>query len=575
MLQSFLGFARSYGLAGLIALVGLNTLPSNEPDPVDSVDPDIGSISTPAPDPDPDPEPDPDPGTSVEPEVLTARTDCGVYKGSVDEGGAAFKGIPFAAPPTGGNRFRPPQPATCQAPTEVIAATQFAPLCTQLDSFGHPTGQEDCLYLNVWTPDDTFPAQPSRPVIVYVHGGGNLIGGTSMERFGAPVFDGARLATRGDAVVVSVAYRLGALGYLAHPALSEESPDAVSGNYGILDQIAALQWVQRNIDVFGGDPNQVAVVGQSAGASNVCVLIASPKASGLFQAGIIQSGACSQPDLATRITQGQSLVAAAGCAEPTSAACLRSVSADAWAQAAGSNSIVGSGLVSDDIGPSVDGVVLISSPLQAISAGNHNRVRMIVGATAAETGSYTDPNMTQATYENLVRSRFGNRGAADVLAVYPSTDYPSISAAWTALTTDFQFICPARRTARAAAGAQSQPVHLYVFRKALESARYESLGSFHGLELFYLFQQTDRINGYTPSPDDFALEDDMLSYWTKFAAGDALNGQNGITWPDYNQTLQLHLDLTHPVSVESNLAEQRCDFWDSFSIFGSRFSAAR
>ncbi len=493
----------------------------------------------------------------------TVATDCGTFRGSINAATVAFKGMPYASPPTGNLRFRPPAAPACSA--EIQIARQFAPACPQLTLTGDSIGQEDCLYLNVWTPATEFPAQPTRPVIVYIHGGGNTTGATDIERFGATLLDGERAAANGNAVIVTMAYRLGALGFLAHPALSAEDPNNVSGNYGIYDQIAALEWVQRNIERFGGDPDRVALIGQSAGAQNVCAIVASARSQDLFQAAAIHSGACNAPSLAASQADGEDIAELAGCAAGAAASCLRGLTTDAWLQAIGTSLPLGTGFVQQPVGPIADGFLLADSPLAVIASGAHNQVPLIVGATTNESAAFSIPAITTETYEALVLATF-TIIAPQVLAAYPASAYPSPRDALIALTSDSQFVCPARRTARAAAASQAQPVFLYSFNKALESPQYESLGAFHGLELFYLFQQLEQINSYAPTVADLNLASSILNYWTALADSGNPNGSAEPLWPAYNEQSEAHLNLAAPISAGSDLSKSQCDFWDGFAL---------
>ena len=210
--------------------------------------------------------------------VPTAKVEQGLLKGTIEDGMTIYRGVPFAAPPVGDLRWRAPQPAANWQ--GVRPADKFAPQCVQ----GIPgiTTSEDCLYLNVWTPAKTASARI--PVLVWIYGGGFSVGGTAV-----PTYSGEKLAQKG-VVLVSIAYRLGALGFLAHPELSAESPQHVSGNYGLLDMIAGLQWIKKNIAAFGGDPERVTIFGESAGGIAVSQLCASPLAKGLFEGAISESG---------------------------------------------------------------------------------------------------------------------------------------------------------------------------------------------------------------------------------------------------------------------------------------------
>ena len=234
-------------------------------------------------------------GSSTDP--LVVATDKGLVKGMTAGSGLAFLGIPFGKPPTGSLRFMPPEPADCWS--DVADATHYGNTCAQWN--GIVIGSEDCLNLNVWTPALPSSTSTPLPVIVWMYGGGNLLGGTNfgLSEFGLGqnVYDGQARANAQHAVVVSFNYRVGVLGFLAHPALKAANPENTTGNYGLLDALLALQWVQDNAAAFGGDNTHVMLFGQSAGAFNTCALVASPLAHGLFSSALMESGNCAAEQL--------------------------------------------------------------------------------------------------------------------------------------------------------------------------------------------------------------------------------------------------------------------------------------
>lgn len=497
-----------------------------------------------------------------EPSADTVATQCGTFRGSATEGVVAFKGLPYARPPIGALRWQPPAAPVC--PLETRVADAFAPACAQLDADGNTLSlAEDCLYLNVWTPSGAFPSNDARPVLFFIHGGGNQQGSTSTERLGVTLYDGSRLAAASDAVIVTVGYRLGALGFLAHPALSAESADQRSGNYGLLDQIAALNWVQDNIAAFGGDPQRVTIFGESGGARDVCSLVASPLASGLFHGAIMQSGGCRQPALAQAEADGMTIARAAGCDATDSADCLRSASVQSLLDAIGPE-VMDNAFVGENIGPVVDNHVLLDSPETVIAAGAHNIVPLIIGANADETGNSAPLNLSEAEYTALIRTQFGVPLGDIILARYPASSYASPAAAYVALSTDVQFICPARRLARAAA-VYSQPVYAYRFAKAFESTLLQRFGAFHGIELIYLFQQISALQDYTATTADLAVESAMADYWGAFAhTGDANGGTNAV-WEPYSAAADNVLQIAANIEQIVEPRADECAFWDTFS----------
>ncbi len=513
----------------------------------------------------PPPSTEPQPETPPSPD--TVGTACGSFQGSVEQGIVAFKGIPYARPPVGALRWQPPAQPDCGE--MVQTAFEFAPSCAQFDREGDIASlAEDCLYLNVWTPDAEFPADGERPVLVFIHGGGNQMGSPSQVQLGLNLYDGAALAAKTDSVVVTLAYRLGALGYLAHPALSAEHPQGRSGNYGLLDQLTALHWVQANIARFGGDPGQVAIFGESAGARNVCSLVASPLASGLFGAAIMQSGGCRQQSLAQAEADGLAVASAAGCDSTSDASCLRALPVDTLLDALGPEMANGA-FVGKNIGPIVDGEILTGSPDELIAAGAHNQVPLIIGANTDETRHWIGASITESEYRTLVYAQFGTNFGNQVLAQYPVADYASAAAAYTALSTDSQFICPARRVAQGAA-LSSQPVYVYRFAKGFESTPLQRLGAFHGVELFYIFQKVSELESYPASDTDRAIEATMAQYWSSFARSgnpNATDIANTGAWEPYSTADDRVLLIDSTTSQIAEPRAEHCAFWASPNSF--------
>ena len=484
-------------------------------------------------------------------------SDHGVIAGEQLADLVAFRGIPYAAPPVGELRFRPAAAPACVP--GVSERTTLGPRCVQLvkDKNGAVTdtiGDEDCLTLNVWTPglDDA-----ARPILVFIHGGGNTIGGSD-----DPLYDGAALAAAQDLVVVTLNYRLGALGFLVHPELAAESPDAVSGNYAISDQIAALAWVQAHAARLGGDPQRVLLLGESAGAVDTCTLIGSPLAAGLFSRAIVQSGVCNERSLAQlRKDIADEWLASSGC-DTDVPACLRArpaselvnLTPDGYPDVAA----LGQGW-----GPHVDGHVVPTTSLAAMQAGTHNQVPVIFGSNAAETANAVPP-LSDANYEALVKATFGPF-ADEVLAAYPLADYPDARAAYVALSSDLKFVCNARRAARAAAAGQQLPVRRYHFAyDAYTTAPGVTPVAFHGLELVYIFAGWAGVQlgnfDYKPNQDDLAMSTIMQSAWARFAAiGDPAAD---LAWPAYAAVTDDHAILDIPPATGQHLREAQCDFWD-------------
>jgi len=375
--------------------------------------------------------------TSLAADPSIVATERGPVRGTVTGNLRKFLGIPYAAPPLGRLRWRPPQE---HAPWTVpLDATRFGPHCPQQASvFGTESVSEDCLFLNIFTPSDAPNERDDShgyPVMVWIHGGALTVGESDD-------YIPTKLVQQGRVIVVTINYRLGALGFLAHPALSAESPHSISGNYGILDQQFALKWVKRNISAFGGDPHTVTLFGESAGGLSVFSQLASPTAKGLFHLSIVESGAyeLTLPTLADEETHGKAFAALVGC-DDQSAGCLRSRSVK--------EILTNWGLF--DSNPNVDGKVLPLSLDEAFGAGQFNHVPLIHGTTHDEWRFFVALSfdlaggpVTEDTYPAVVESMVGPDAAPLVLAEYPLSAFDSPDLAIGAIGTDSIFACPAR-----------------------------------------------------------------------------------------------------------------------------------
>jgi para-nitrobenzyl esterase len=445
------------------------------------------------------------PATAARPGGLVVRTGSGLVSGLAKDGERQFLGIPYAAPPTGQRRWQPPQRP--QSWNGVRDARSYGDSCVQDSSwdpgYDEPILTEDCLSANVYVPDS---ARPGLPVLVWIHGGGFVNGA------GRDVVP-TTMVTKRDTVVVTVNYRLGALGLLRIPALG------LDGNVGLLDQQYALRWVQRNIGAFGGNPARVTIAGESAGGASVCDHLASPAAAGLFSAAIIQSGAydgCGvTTDAAARQAAGKFLqdlgcTVNLDCLEAKTPAEIIAAQADV------------------DWGPVVGGPALLVAPMAAFASGHYNRVPVVNGSNLNEgtlfifgNFDYQGKTLSAAEYPAVVRAEF--KAAGDqVLAAYPLSAYTVPALAMSAAVTDSYFACPAY--ALDSALSSRGPVFTYEFADQT-APRIEGLrglpssfplGAHHAVELQYLFRHFGH-----PSPFDRAqrkLSDQMISYWSTFAA---------------------------------------------------------
>ena len=478
-------------------------------------------------------------------------TQQGNVLGNLASGFRSFLGIPYAAPPTGKLRWEPPQAAT--AWTEARDATKYGFTCPQIPLVGMTPAtkqNEDCLTLNVWTP---WPLPASKaPVMVWIHGGGFTMGGSATA-----TYNGAKIAQKSKTVLVSLNYRLGPLGFLAHSAIKPGS-----ANFGILDQQAALRWVKQNIAAFGGDPNNVTIFGESAGGMSVGAHLASPASKGLFHRAAIQSGGVGETldTLTAAQAQGTKLVQKLGCdAAQNTLDCIRGKKADDVIKALPLKAgfFFGTGA---SWGPLVDGVVLPKQPMTLVKDGKWNKVPLLLGTNKDEGTLFIFLGqlaaMTKVQYSAWVTSFFGAQ-ATKVLAEYPVTGYAKPSDAMSALLADLAFHCTARRAARNIAAA-GQPVYRYHFTVTPSGSLLAFLGAFHSAEIPFIFDTSLKV-----STAEAALTQQMMGFWTRFAAKGDPNEAGKSTWPSYDKAKDQHLELGLKLTTGSGLRKKKCDFWDA------------
>ena len=445
----------------------------------------------------------------------------GMVQGSLENGLAVYKGIPFAAPPVCDLRWKAPQPA---AKWEgVKQATKFAPAAFQ--GGNPPSGKsEDCLYLNIWTPAKS--AKEKIPVLVWIYGGGFSFGSTA-----EPGYSGEKLAKKG-VVLVSIAYRVGQLGFLAHPELSAENPNHVSGNYGILDQIAGLKWIQKNIAAFGGDPNKVTIFGESAGGISVSMLCASPLAKGLFHGAVSESGGSFGPTRPTTFP-GENMKT------------LKQAEADgiAYAQKVGVSSIAELRKIEADklpLGmgmgggwPITDGYVIPDDQHKLYEAGKYNDVPVLIGYNSDEGASFSREKTPEEYYAG-VKARYG-KFADDLIKAYPAVEN-SVPKTARDLARDAAFGWQTWSWAKLQSQTGKSKVYLYYFDQhpdyPKDSPRY-GYGSPHGQEVAYVFQHLDASNPQT-TKSDLEISEAMATYWTNFAKYADPNGKGAPAWPAFS-----------------------------------------
>ncbi len=446
------------------------------------------------------------------------KVEGGTIQGIVTDDLTIYKGIPFAAPPVGDLRWKAPQPV--EKWKGVKQTIEFAPAPMQ---GGNPASgkSEDCLYLNVWTPAKL--ANEKLPVMVWIYGGGFSFGSTS-----DPVHNGEHLARHG-VVFVSIAYRVGQIGFLAHPELSAESPNGVSGNYGLLDQIAGLEWVQRNIAAFGGDPEKVTIFGESAGGISVSMLCASPLAKGLFRGAISQSGGSFGPTRPTTYPgenmktlqqaeqEGVEYVSGFGLSSIEE---LRKIEAD---------KLVPQGWTLPGSWPIVDGYVIPDDQYKLYEDGKYNDVPVLIGYNSDEGLSFP-AGRTPQEYINNVNRRFGPH-AESLLMAYPvcSTSVPRSARN---LMRDAAFGWPTWAWARLQAQTGKSNVYLYYFDQHPlwpEDSPQADHGTPHGVDVAYVFMHIDPTKPFT-SHSDVEISKIMGAYWTNFVKYGNPNGENLTEW---------------------------------------------
>ena len=503
----------------------------------------------------------------------------GNVEGVAQAGVVRFLGIPYAAPPVGPLRWRPP--VRPQAWPGTRPAQAFGPPCGQvylLGPFGGPANtNEDCLYLNVYAPADAVGSRSRLPVLVWIHGGG-YVNGSGQD------YDGSKLATDGRMIVVTLNYRLNLMGFLAHPALDAEGH--AFGNYGFLDQQMALHWVRQNIAKFGGDPANVTLSGQSAGANSTVVQMTSPLSKGLFHKAIVQSG---QSYLtATPLPQAQKLgvefARAAGCGEGTDetvAACLRALPADAVMRHAGT--IKGDSAFIHQRAIQ-DGQIVLDGAVPLVSQGRFQAMPMMLGTTSDE-GQFllgidlylSGSPWKQYSQDDVVRyvsSRFGASypsGTAErILALYPEAAYATAQLRYGAIVSD-TFICRSQRGVLLFAGRV--PLYTYEFRDRTAPSNFPDIqgfasGAYHAAEIQYVFR------GFRGGPDGISrslnrrqekLSDRIVKAWANFARTGNPNGRGDQPWPAYTSQAPVYAvqDLGGPATATGAelMTAHKCDFW--------------
>jgi para-nitrobenzyl esterase len=492
-------------------------------------------------------------------------TDSGPVQGHVNDGTQEFLGIPYAAPPLGSLRFSPPQPPASWV--TALQATDYPPACSQLPILTNGNNHvvnEDCLYLNVWTPSPA-PTTPL-PVMIWIHGGSNTSGSTAdfvpFPGFETDrLYDGHTISKVGNVIVVTVNYRLNAFGFFGMSEVAaEDLLYPYAGNQGLLDQRKAMQWVQTNIANFGGDPANVTIFGESAGSWDVCSHVVSPMDDGLFERAISESGGCSV-GVKTAAEEQQAVdavVAAVHCDTAMDRlACMRAVPA--------SDLLDASPLLSTettDLAISVDGGFLPELPKTTLTNGSARKVPYILGSNYDEGTLFTlnTPDMTEDEYTATLLDRFGSF-APQVEALYPAGNFASPKAALTRVVGDSTLTCSTMDVAKRYASAHNH-VWTYEFKRApnLGGAIGTFLGAFHGSEIGYVFASVQPA----PTPADAMLSTLMEGFWTSFAKYGKPKPQSHLPWAKFNPKSykSVRFDVTSQKFSDYRRAE--CDFWTQY-----------
>ncbi len=489
--------------------------------------------------------------------VDEVRTAEGVYKGSMEGNLRVFRGLRYAAPPVGNLRFKAPAPLASFAST--ADATAFKPNCFQPAS-GGSAGEEDCLFLNIWSHDDSTV----RPVLVFLHGGGsNNIGGNLATS------DGATLAENGDIIVATMNRRMNVFGGLALEELILESGTA--GNYALQDVQAAMRWLRDNVDQFNGDPNRIILVGESSGAGLLCYVLSSPDTAGLISAAVVQSAGCGvrirlndsipiETPFDNALNLHRPVLAAAGCdlaADPLQ--CLRDLPAADVLAAAQSVDLTDG--VRGTFGMIVDGVVVTSDPPTSLINETAGPIPVIIGSTDNEGGggfSGTAPT-DDAEYRTRLSDIFGSPRDEEIYAVYPTIDFATVGDAWRIFWSDWRFNCVAEELARSASG--NTPAYLYNFSRGFSTGSRAGLGAVHAIDVPFLFETYD-VFGHTPDADDAAVTDAMQNAWTGLAedptAAPPYLPSGASAWPPFDINNVQIVNFNSPMAIDTVHREGRC-----------------
>jgi para-nitrobenzyl esterase len=487
----------------------------------------------------------------------------------------AFKGIPYAGPVDGDQRWLPPVPAALAGAE--FSANEFGRPCFHINepmpdkrSAEDFVGSSDCLHLNLWVPKlaPVADQKTALPVMVFFHGGAFEVGSADWKPFGLRFYDGAKLAASGEVIVLTFNYRLGAFGFLRH----EELNGSHGANPGVLDQLLALRWVKQNIAAFGGDPSNVTAFGQSAGAVSICNLLTMAQAENLFHKAILQSGSCAMlaPERAAETTA--QILKKLECSSNDlkgQADCLRSAEDKNIVTAQPSLTLGGGQLIRLKFAPIVDGVTINDSPDAVIKSQKHMQIPILIGTNAQEVPVWLQPDSKDA-WEGVISAlaKKGSETAAQrVKTLYEEQNrHGSYKNLIADLKTDLSFTCKARYFAKLFAANQSQPVRLYLFDKQIPWVGAWVHGSFHGLELFYLFQHVPKWAASFAGPG-FELQKTLAALWTNFAkTGQLPENDWTAEWKPYSSEHRTAGVLGDFFGILDDPRKQKCELLEEFML---------
>ena len=497
----------------------------------------------------------------------SVKISTGPILGRVIDDVVSFKGIPFAAPPVGELRWKPPQrPKNWTTPKECF---EFSAACPQVPNKlyrGTPKNismSEDCLYLNVWTPKNAKSGK--LPVMVWVHGGGNNSGSGHQ-----PTYDGTNLARQG-VVLVTINYRLGPFGFFSHPLLSSESESGVSGNYGLMDQIHALRWVQENIIAFGGDPENVTIFGESAGGLNCTAMMISPQARGLFHRVVSQSATVLMSKRFLDKDNGEipsgysgGIKFAEGLVDDGDVT-LERLRGFTWKEILAESKKTRAGPVPNpradprNMGLVIDDFVL-PDPSQALADGRFNKVPLLIGMNSDEGTLFTKGiRFRRPIGYRLMLNKYFPGQVEGVMEYYPGNTGQEATESMKVLMGDTMFLQPGRRFADYVSDA-GVPVYFYVFSRSPPFAARSGLGAFHALEIGYIFENLDRQNRTMFTSADRRLSRIMSEYWRSFATSGVPKAQGQPDWPKYDSRTARYIQLDESIEVKEKYRQAHYKF---------------